>query len=456
MLRKKAITTKVMTIIWVIFTLILISCSGLKQKDQTPTPDPEQSIVDPNFLLGDISPYVYGVNHGPWAYVTTKVLPQALEGGFSFIRFPGGNWGDRNTLSLYDIENASTLAEMMGSELSISVRLRGGSIEEALEVMRKTNEEFGLSLKYWSIGNEPALYPDYDTKKYNQEWRVIAKAMKDMYPDILLIGPDITQFTGNAVTDPKDENGLFWMDEFLQANGDLVDIISIHRYPFPKSMISEPATVSELYASAAEWDKIIPALRNKILEITGKDLPIAVTEVNSHWTTAYSLEASPDSFANAIWWADVLSRLIKNDVEIVTYFSLQSNVNIGGYGVLDRYKNRPTYYVYKLYKEFGHDLIYSDSNDPEVSIIASRCMDEDITLILINHSLSDKKLPLDIRGTELLTNKSAMLLAQDIWAENVVFENYYNNQEVFLPPESVLLLTLSEDKLFCTENLEQD
>ncbi|MBT4754353.1 MAG: hypothetical protein HON98_01555, partial [Chloroflexi bacterium] len=93
MLRKKAITTKVMTIIWVIFTLILISCSGLKQKDQTPTPDPEQSIVDPNFLLGDISPYVYGVNHGPWAYVTTKVLPQALEGGFSFIRFPGGNWG---------------------------------------------------------------------------------------------------------------------------------------------------------------------------------------------------------------------------------------------------------------------------------------------------------------------------------------------------------------------------
>ena len=192
------------------------------------------------------------------------------------------------------------------------------------------------------------------------------------------------------------------------------------------------------------------------MEITGKDLPIAVTEVNSHWTTAYSLEASPDSFANAIWWADVLSRLIKNDVEIVTYFSLQSNVNIGGYGVLDRYKNRPTYYVYKLYKEFGHDLIYSDSNDPEVSIIASRCMDEDISLILINHSLSDKKLPLDIRGTELLTNKSAMLLAQDIWAENVVFENYYNNQEVFLPPESVLLLTLSEDKLFCTENLEQD
>ena len=32
---------------------------------------------------------------------------------------------------------------------------------------------------------------------------------------------------------PRTSQGKDWMTEFLRANGDLVDIVSIHRYPFP-------------------------------------------------------------------------------------------------------------------------------------------------------------------------------------------------------------------------------
>jgi hypothetical protein len=51
----------------------------------------------------------------------------------------------------------------------------------------------------------------------------------------------------------------------------------------------------------------------------GKDwtvefLPIAVTETNSDWSKAVGGEATPDSFYNAIWWADSLGRMIQKGV----------------------------------------------------------------------------------------------------------------------------------------------
>lgn len=430
--------------------LLLIGCSGQGQEPlPTPTPHPEISVVDPTFQLGNISRYVYGVNHGPWAFVNSKVYPQAEESGFSFVRFPGGNWGDLNTMTSQEIENMAKLAEDMGAELSISVRLRGGSPEKAAELVRLTNDELGLNIRYWSIGNEPELYGDYDTVRYNQEWRAIAEAMLEVDPDILLIGPDVTQFTGNPDSDPKDENGLYWIDEFLKHNGDLVDIVSIHRYPFPKSLSTTPATIEELYASISEWDTIIPALRSKILEYTSKEIPVAVTEVNSHWSNVVGQQASPDSFANAIWWAAVLSRMIQHEVEIVTYFSLQSNVNIGGYGVFGRYDIRPTYYVYQVYKNMGDKRVYSNSVDEDVSIVASQCGDGDITVLMVNASNQEKNFPLTVYGIDDYLNTTVLLLTKEVWAEEVPITDYSDGTNISLPPESVLSITYSKDEVYC-------
>lgn len=445
---KKSIAFIVLSLL----AIIAAACGGQDQAVQpTPTPDPETSVIDPDFELGEISPYIYGVNHGPWAFVTTKVLPQAIEGGFSFIRFPGGNWGDRNTMTPLEMENAAMLAEMLGAELSISVRLRGGTPEKAAELVQTANQELGLNVRYWSIGNEPELYGDYDTVRYNQEWRAIAEAMLAVDPEIILIGPDVTQFTGNPAADPRDEQGLYWIDEFLKQNGDLVDIVSIHRYPFPSSLASSGTTREQLYQSAEEWETIIPALRSKIREHTGEDLPVAVTEVNSHWTNVLGQEASPDSFANAIWWADVLSRMIMQDVEVVTYFSLQSNANIGSYGLFERYGIRPTYYVYQVFKGLGSTRVYASSNDADVTLLASQCADGDIAILLVNRSLENKELPLEVKGSETLANLKAVLLTEESLAEEVPAEDYLEGTIVRLPGESVLQITYSEDNLFCGE-----
>jgi len=233
-----------------------------------------------------------------------------------------------------------------------------------------------------------------------------------------------------------------------------VDIVSIHRYPFPKSMATSAATKEELYASVSEWENIIPALRSKILELTGKELPVAVTEVNSHWTNVSGQEASPDSYANAVWWAGVLSHLIEQEVDIVAYFSLQSNASTGAFGLFERYDTRLTYHVYQIFNGFGKNRILAQSHDKEVSVLASQCDDGDITVLVVNLSLADKQFPLEIFGTKNMDQIKAVLLADGIWAEEVAAESYYDGQTAYLPAESVLLLTFSDDQQFCQSKQE--
>ena len=68
----------------------------------TPTPIPPPAAgtlsVVPQAELGPISPYLLGSNYGPWIAVPVDMLPAAYDSGVTAIRFPGGEWGDRNEL----------------------------------------------------------------------------------------------------------------------------------------------------------------------------------------------------------------------------------------------------------------------------------------------------------------------------------------------------------------------
>jgi hypothetical protein len=170
------------------------------------------------------------------------------------------------------------------------------------------------------------------------------------------------------------------MTEFLRANGDLVDIITIHRYPYGK----ENATIADLRANSREWDDTIADLRALIHTETGRDLPIAVTEINSHWTKAVGGEATPDSHYNAIWLADVLGRMGRNGVFMMNQWMLTSQGGQGGWGLIDTSRVRPSYHVYQLYGQFGSERVYASSDDANVSVYAARRDDGALTVIVIN------------------------------------------------------------------------
>lgn len=417
----------------------------------TPEPAPNTLLVNPTTSLGPISPYVYGTNYGPWVSLRMETLPLAYDAGLTVVRWPGGEWGDANDIQPYQIDGFVDLARKMGAEPYIHVRFVGSTPEKAAEIVRYTNKEKGYNIKFWSIGNEPSLYEQgqgertqWDAARFSQEWRQFADAMKTVDPTILLLGPETHQFTGNPAWDPKDSQGRDWMREFLKINGDKVDIVSFHRYPFPNTPDRSSAKIPDLRNDAPTWSGIVQNLRQTIAEETGRDLPVAVTEFNSHWSRSISGEATPDSHYNAIWLADVLGRLITEKVDVATQFLLVSGSEQSGFGLLERYNPRPSYFTYQLYKRFGQELVASSSTVAGVSVYAARRDDGALTIMAIN--LNDDEVAAPLLVTDLAPNAVAEVwrLDADHQAERIDDQALAPGAKVTLAPQSVTLLIVPE------------
>jgi hypothetical protein len=378
----------------------------------TPIPPPAEGVlaVEPGASLGPISPYLLGSNYGPWVAVPADMIDYAYSSGVQALRFPGGAWGDRNDLKSYHIDPFIALCEEIGAIPTISVRLREATPEQAADLVRYVNIEKEYGVVYWSIGNEPTLFAaelqatgkadDYNTVQYNQEWREFALAMKAVDPTIKLLGPEIHQFMANPEANPKDSAGRDWMTEFLRENGDLVDVITFHRYPFPKSRTDVGVTIEDLRQQSQEWEGIIIYLRGLIQEITGRDIPIAITEVNTHWNAAIGGEATPESHYNAVWLAEMVGRLMRQDVFMINHWMLAAQGGgQGGWGMIARGELRPSYYVYQLYSQFGTEQVYAESGVEDVSIYAALREDGTLTMIVVNLADTEQQVTLQVAGS---------------------------------------------------------
>lgn len=412
-----------------------------------PTPVPDTLFVDPSQSLGPISLLLYGSNYGPWLSVPFYMLPQAYESGITILRFPGGEWGDQNNVTPLQIDQFMDFANKVGATAMFNVRLLDGTAEQAAEMVRYTNIERNYNVQYWAIGNEPNLFHDrikssgesYELERFNKEWRTFAEAMNSVDPTIKLVGPEINQFSFDASPDATtnfSQRHEEWFIEFLKVNGDLVDIVSFHRYPFPRSRTSGPPSVEELHQNAQEWDKILTRARELIHEHAGRDLPIAVTEFNSSYDKSIGGEATPDSHYNAIWLGDVLGRMIKNDVFIANEFAFSSKGGLGGWGLIGALDVYPVYYTYQLYKKFGNELIYSSSDDPDLTIYAARNEDGALTIMVINLSSEQKTNPLQIEG-QTSVSADVWLFDQPHKAENVGTTELSGT--ITVPPQSINL-----------------
>ena len=375
----------------------------------TPTVKPNVLYVDPTQDLGPISPYIYGSNLSVGAFVPAGKLQQVFDSHITALRGPGGGWGEMNDLQTYQIDLIMGIVKKMGAIPTMSVRLNGGTPEAAAALVRYANIVQGYNIIYWSIGNEPDIELDngksIDTTTYNQQWRAIALAMRAVDPKIKLIGPDISQWGIDIAHTPKypptktpsSVERKDWMGDFLRANGDLVDIVSVHRYPFFAPTDKNPVTVERLRQETLEWDTTVTYLRSLIHQITGRDIPIAFTEVNSDPSSVVSGAASPDSFYNAIWYADVLGRLIEQNVFMVNQWAI---ADTGGLGLLSTLAIRPTYYVFQMYHQFGSERVYSASGVSFVTVYAAKRKDGSLTLMVINLTDNEQHVPLQIQGMQ--------------------------------------------------------
>ena len=422
--------------------LILLSACG---PAPAPTPVPKALFVDPGTSLGPISPYLYGTNYGPMHAVPLEMMPLVENAGFTVLRFPGGAWTDTVDMKPFQIDMLMTFAKQVGAMPTISVRMLGGKPETAAELVRYTNIEKKYGVTYWSIGNEPNIYTllkqadyEYTPEHLNKDWRAVAIAMKAVDPTIKLMGPELSQWNENYATTPKDPANQDWMTEFLKANGDLVDVVSVHRYPM-FSPTNGPVTIQQLRENTRKWVSETEYLRTLIREIVGRDLPIAITELNSDPSSVMLQEVSPDSFYNAIWYADVLGQLMNTDVFMVNQWVLSQRTT--GLGLLQGTTVRPTFHVFSLYKNFGSERVYAASGVADVDIFAAQREDGALTLMVINLSDIEQRIPLQVKDIQLTTAEVWRLDATH-FTENLGVQSFSPNGEILLPAQSATLYVI--------------
>lgn len=408
-----------------------------------PTPIPDTLFVDPGTDLGPISPYLFGSNYGPMHAVAPAVMPLVENGGFTVLRFPGGAWTDSVDIKPFQIDQLMMFSKQVGAISTVSVRMLDGSPEAAADLVRYANITKQYGITYWSIGNEPNIYTqlgyadyEYTIENLNKDWRAIALAMKEVDPTIKLMGPELSQWNTGYETTPKDSFNNDWMTEFLKVNGDLLDVVTVHRYPMHAPSNDGPVTIQQLRENTRKWVSEVEYLRTLSTEVLGKELPIAITELYSDPSNIMMQEASPDSFYNAIWYADVLGQLMNADVFMANQWVLSQRTT--GLGLFQGEIIRPTYYVFPLYKNFGNQQVYAASGVADVDIFAAKREDGRLSLMVINLSDIDQNIPLQIKG-EKLTDAEVWLLDTTHNAENLGIQSFSPNGMVILPAQSASL-----------------
>src|SRR6266542_1440839 len=163
------------TIILLTIVSLLLAACGSAPLAPTQVVPATQTVIPTSQSLGPISPLIYGSNYGPWLTVSFDMLPEAYDSGITILRFPAGEWGDHNNVQTYQIDQFMDFAHKVGATAMFSVRLLGGTPEQAAEMVRFTNIEKKYNGQYWSIGNEPTLFDaelklrgeSYDIERFN-------------------------------------------------------------------------------------------------------------------------------------------------------------------------------------------------------------------------------------------------------------------------------------------------
>lgn len=397
MRRRKALTTLAM--------FPLVACAT--QPSRGPTPVPQAGLfVDADFHYSPISPFVRASNTGPWQTLALEHREYSRQVNLAMIRWPGGNWGDENSVTELMVDEYIALCRTIGAEPSIHVRLFGGSPAEAANLVTYTNITKQYGVKYWAIGNEPDLFvkkrgaTSYTVADYAQDFVTYRQAMKAVDDSIIVMGPEISQFDANEQY-PVDAAGEPWLRGFLQRVRD-IEMVSWHRYPFGM----QPVTRAQLQRDPPAWVDSVNKTRELMRQYLPSEVPIAITEANSDWSGRVDRETGTNSYANALWWSDVMARLIHARCEIIAQFCLGAiqSQGIGMFGPVSYNSDPlPIYQSYRLFARLGTRLLHSHCDNPALSFLATQTENGQIICHLVNQTDNEITIPLVITGASVTT-----------------------------------------------------
>jgi hypothetical protein len=322
----------------------------------------------------------------------------------------GGYNNDANTPDNFDnaqMDKAVAYAHAIGAEPIVQVPLLAadskGAVatpENAAAMVTYANVTAKYGIKYFSIGNEPDLYPDatgstkgiagYTASAFCTSLSAYAAAMKAVDPSIKILGPELSWKYQSGAND--------WLTTILQTCGSSIDIVTVHRYP----MDPAKTTVAAAAADATNLNGTIAHLRSIMQQAGGGDKPLAITEANITWDgdpAKSTMPASPGTVPAGLWAADTFGMGMQNGLWTMLYWSTREGWTLGLFPSSDM-SPRPSYWALDLYaNHFGPTLLSVTSTPDGVRVYASRNQADNATqLVVVNWNLSSAILTFQIDG----------------------------------------------------------
>jgi hypothetical protein len=398
-----------------------------------------------------ISPYLFGVNVFPkdrtlsidsknnnftgFMSYGQQIVSGLQNADIKLLRFPGGSWGEdepnQNHILSYDqLYDFSQLLYSIGADGMVQARISSpidangqpATLEQRahlagqwVDFMSNPNSPVRLQwetlerlkniqihpVKFWTVGNEPDRLINPDTQKpytvadYVKAFIQFSTVMHQNNPTIKIFGPEISQFEGVGMG-PRDKSksNELWMDGFLQGVGayeranhvTLLDGVSFHFYPFGDA--AQTPSPSLLMSSPEQWNYLLPSLRQLIQQDLGRDVPIAVTEINTN-----SSNGQPPSRGQAaLWWADTLGQLMNQQVEYAAYFSAEGVEPPYPLFNNDKsYTQTAMFRVMQMFSHLQHNLIPLAVQGEPISVYATQDdTHQTVSLLFINKSGSNQ------------------------------------------------------------------
>ena len=365
------------------------------QSHQGPTPGSGTFTPPSSVGAAVVSPLLWGTNYWREDWPDDVVM-RALELNLKLVRW-GGLERDLTPKTARQVDRFISLARNCRAEPLIQARLLRSAPEEAAALVRYVNVEQGYGVKYWAIGNEPDLWDrfhwggvswgPYPIDRFNRDWRAFFSAMKEVDPSIVIVGPDLA--SKFHLDDPAHD----WLTPFLLANGDVVEAVSLHWYPFkgdehcPEVLLREPG----------RFEAWIGQINGHVRMVTGREIPLAVTETNLTWDWNATGEGSGASIYAGVRLADVLGISARHRLFMLNTWCMFSDAGLSMLGS-SADQMRPTYYAMLAYAAFGGSLVTAMSGRAGVSIYASRDTREGrVAVVLVNRSEHAEELDLLLR-----------------------------------------------------------
>lgn len=398
-------------------TLVLVcggACGSQKQTDTPATVAASPvviSVAAPRPRTGS-----WSVNYWTWpaAYgnsvAGTETLVAALAPTYMRV---GGYNNDANTPNPFDdaqVDAMVAYARAIGAEPILQVPLladtsgKPGTPAAAAAMVTYANVTKGYHIKYFSIGNEPDLYPTaglpsdatkparagYTPMAFCADATAFTAAMKSADPTIQIVGPDLA-YQYQSFAD--------WLTPILSTCGGLFDIVAVHRYPFSSDMATLPSAIGD----AAAFRSVISSVRN-ILQATGNgNKPLAITETNiAYNATTTVIGGSPGTVASGLWMADILGTSLDLGLWTLAEWDISDpdQYSLGLIGLPPAHTPRPEYYAYALFAgHYGPTLVDVTSTPANVRVYASRNAAGNATrVIAINWNSASAPLSFQISG----------------------------------------------------------